>query len=390
MKIIVSTHNSLYPILGGGGLRTLICAEEFKRRGHEVIIIAPTDGVCELSGIRVHWLHEPRKQRSPILSAIKFNIRLLRKFLPVAGTADLFFVRNAMAAATIPFLRLFYKFKFVLDLDDIHAEYLAAAERSVMETLLTPLILWFEYWIINSADSVTVVTRAMKDLLIKKGVQASKISVVYDAPEADKITSEKEPGCERTVIHLGSVDRQHGVKILISAIPRVAKSHPDAKFLIAGGGRELANVIRLSEKLGVRGRCVFTDFFPSGGTADYLKKARIGIIPRHGTLPNHIVTTLKLYEYWAAGIATIASRLDGIKEIAEDGKDIVFFEPDSARDLADKIIQLLEHPELTDKIAKGGLSTVKKYTLENTASLIVNAALKQIMPRESEDVSRKQ
>ncbi len=377
MKIIISTHNSLCPILGGGGLRTLKCAEEFKKRGHDVTIIAPTDGVCELSGIRVHWLHEPRKQRSPILSAIKFNIRLLRKFLPFARTADMFFVRNALAAATIPFLRCFYKFKFVLDLDDIHAEYLAAAQRSVMEKLLTPMILWFEYWIINSADSVTVVTRAMKNLLVIKGIPASKINVVYDAPETDKITSEKEPGSEHTIIHLGSVDRQHGVKVLISAIPRVAISHPEAKFLIAGGGRELANVIKLSEKLGVRGKCEFTGFFPSGETGNYLKKAKIGIIPRHGTLPNQIVTTLKLYEYWAAGIATVASRLDGIEEIAEDGKNILFFQADAADELADKILQLLEHPELTDKIAKGGAATVKKYTLEKTASLITDAALGQ-------------
>ncbi len=378
MKIIVSTHNSLSPIMGGGGLRTIKCAEEFIKRGHQVDIIAPTDGAGEVRGMRVYWLHEPRKQRSQILSAIKFNIRLFRKFLSVAGTTDLFFVRNALAAASIPFLQYFYEFKFVLDLDDIHSEYLAAAQRSVMERLLTPLIKWFEYWIIGRADSVTVVTGAMKELLIKKGVQASRIKVVYDAPEAEKITSEKEPGSGSTVIHLGSVDRQHGVKVLISAVPRVAAAHPEAKFLIAGGGRELPNVIGLAKKLGIYDRCTFTDFFPPGETASYLKKSGIGIIPRHGTLPNHIVTTLKLYEYWAAGIAAVASRLDGIEEVAEDGRDVIFFQPDSPSDLADKIIRLLDSPELTGKIAKGGLNTVKKYTLEKTASLIADAALENI------------
>ena len=378
MKIIVSTHNSLSPIKGGGGLRTIKCAEEFKQRGHQVDIIAPTDGVREVSGIRVHWLHEPRKQRSQILSAIKFNARLCRKFISVAGTTDLFFVRNALAAASFPFLRCFYGFKFVLDLDDIHSEYLAAARRSPVERLLTPLIKWFEYRIIDSADSITVVTRAMKELLVRKGIAASKINVVYDAPEADKITNEKEPGSGHTVIHLGSVDRQHGVKVLIAAIPLVAAAHPEARFLIAGGGRELPNVMRLAKKLGVDGRCEFTDFFPPGGTANYLKKAGIGIVPRHGTLPNHIVTTLKLYEYWAAGIAVVASRLEGIAEVAEDGKDALFFQPDSPGDLAEKIIRLLDDRALAGKIAKEGLNTVKKYTLEKTASLIADYALQNM------------
>ena len=74
--IVVSTHDSLHPIRGGGALRTLKIAEELKRRGHRVIIVAPTDGTGELSGIRTHWLHAPRKQRSQLLSLLKFNIRL--------------------------------------------------------------------------------------------------------------------------------------------------------------------------------------------------------------------------------------------------------------------------------------------------------------------------
>lgn len=147
MKIIVSTHDSLCPIKGGGALRTLKCAEEFKKRGHDVTLVAPADGVCELSGIKLHWLHAPRKQRSQILSSIKFNVRLLRKFLHVAGTTDMFFLHNTVAAATIPFLRRFYRFRFVLDVTDVHAEYLAAARRNILERLFTPLILAIEYWI---------------------------------------------------------------------------------------------------------------------------------------------------------------------------------------------------------------------------------------------------
>lgn len=108
MRAIVSTHDSMAPIKGGGALRTLKCAEEFKKRGHKVTIIAPTDKVGEISGIKVHWLHAPRKQRSQILSSIKFNVRLLHKFLQFARTTDMFFVHNTIAAACIPFFKIFF------------------------------------------------------------------------------------------------------------------------------------------------------------------------------------------------------------------------------------------------------------------------------------------
>ena len=256
MRVIVSTHDSMAPIRGGGALRTLKCAVEFKRRGHEVLIIAPTDGIGELEGIKTHWLHAPRKQRSQILSSLKFNVRLLRKFLQFAGQTDLFFVHNTIAAATLPFLRPFFGFRFILDVTDVHAEYLAAARCNFIERLATPLILRLEYWIINSADRVIVVTEAMKALLVKNRVPAEKISVVYDAAETDKISPEKAPGSEKAVIHLGSVDRQHGVDLFIRAMPFIAARHRDVKFLVVGGGRELPNVMALAREVGVDGRCL--------------------------------------------------------------------------------------------------------------------------------------
>ena len=50
-KIIISTHDSLAPIRGGGAMRTLKVADEFKRQGHCVTIIAPSEGVGEVGGL---------------------------------------------------------------------------------------------------------------------------------------------------------------------------------------------------------------------------------------------------------------------------------------------------------------------------------------------------
>ncbi len=377
MKIVVSTHDSLCPIRGGGALRTLKCAGEFKKRGHDVTLIAPTDGVLEIDGMPIHWLHAPRKQRSQILSSIKFNVRLLRKFLQFAKTTDMFFVHNTVAAATIPFLRPFYRFRFVLDVTDVHAEYLAAARRNLFERLMTPLILAVEYWIIGSADRVIVVTRAMKDLLVKNGIAAERIAVVYDAAEIDRIDPGKDAGSENAVIHLGSVDRQHGVELFIAAIPLVTASRPETRFFIVGGGRELPNVIKLAEKMGVRDKCVFTDTLPCEEARRYLRKAAIGVIPRRDVLPNRIVTTLKIYEYWAGGAAVVSSRLEGIAEIAEDGRDILFFRDGSAEDMAEKLLLLLGNREMTASLVRQGAVTVCQHTWALTVPKIADVALTQ-------------
>jgi glycosyltransferase involved in cell wall biosynthesis len=377
-NIIVSTHDSICPIRGGGGLRTLKVAYEFKKRGYNVIIIAPTDKVRELNGIKIHWLYPPRKQRSQILSSLKFNLRLLRKFFKFIRTTDMFFIHNTIAAATLPFLMRIYKFKFILDVTDIHAEYLLIGKRNIFERILTPCLLKYEYFIIKSADFITVATKAMRNLLMSKGINYSKMEVVYDGVDKENVPLQKEKNAEHGILHLGAIDRQHGVEILVRAIPIVITEFPQARFFFVGGGRELLNIKELARKLGVFDKCIFTGCLAYDAAKEFLKKATIGIISRENTLPNRIITTLKIYEYWASKVTVIAPPLAGIQEIASNNDDILWFRSGDAQDLGRKIISLLKNADFKEKLIRGGLIAVNKFNIKFSASRIADSALRYI------------
>jgi glycosyltransferase involved in cell wall biosynthesis len=375
MRIIVSTHDSIHPLQGGGALRTLLCAREFKRRGHDVMIIAPTDGTGELHGIKVHWLHAPRKHRSQVLSSLKYNVRLLRKFFQFAKQTDMFFIHNTISAVTMPFLKPFFSFRFVLDVTDLHAEYLPIGKRNWFERLATPPLIWMEYAIVRSADTVIVATEAMKRRMIEKGVEGKRIHVVYDGAEMEEIESRKDPGAEKNIIHLGLVDRQHGVDLLIRAIPGVLSKHPNTRFFIIGGGRELSAVRQVAEDLGVQSACTFTGHLPSHEARTYLAKCAIGVIPRPDVLANRIITTLKIFEYWASKTAVVASRLEGIAEIAEDGKEVLFFSPDNPVDLAAQLNRLLDTPILLDQLRENGYQAALRFSWSHQVPQIVDISL---------------
>ncbi len=374
-NIIVSTHDSLAPIRGGGGLRTLKCAEEFKRRGYNVTIIAPTEKIGELSGIKVHWLHAPKKQYSQILSTAKFNIRLVRKFLQFMPQTDIFFIHNTIAAVFMPFLKKVFRFKFVLDVTDIHAEYLPIGQRNVYEKILTPMLLKYEYFIINSADRIITVTKTMKDLLVSKGINSGKIAVVYDGCDVEKMSTQKKENSEFGIIHLGAIDRQHGVEILVRAVPDVLKSFPQAKFYFIGGGRELSKIKIIAEDFKVTRNCVFSGHLTCEEAQDFLKKACIGVVPRLDLLANRIVTTLKLYEYWASGTAAISTRLQGVEEIARDSEHLLLFESGNVKELSEKIVFLLRNKNIRDNLIKNGLMHVKDFKWEKIAGQIADYCL---------------
>lgn len=377
MNIIVATHDSLHPIKGGGALRTLKVAEELKKRGHNVIIIAPADATLEINGMTIEWLHAPCKQRSQLLSSIKFNIRLLVKYLKFIRWSDMFFIHNTVAAATLLLLKPFYKFKFSLDITDIHAEYILIGERTVLETLVTPLLLFVEYRIIKLADNIIVASQAMKKVLIEHGVNSNKIDVVYDGAETDKISTDKHHAYNFNIIHLGLTDKQHGVDILIQALPAVIKAFPCLKCFIVGDGRELANIMNLAKKLGVYDNCVFTGQLSCHEAREYLKMANLGIIPRRDNLPNRIVTTLKLLEYWSSGTCVVSSKLEAITEIASDNVNIIYFEPGNSADLADKIKKLLSSsPERLELLRKNGICTAHKYSWDTLIPKIADKAVR--------------
>lgn len=374
-NIIISTHDLVAPIKGGGGSRTLRAACEFKRRGYNVIFIAPTDRITELNGMKIHWLHPPRKQRSQILSSLKFNFRLLLKYIIFIRTVDMVFIHNTIAAAAIPFLKKIFKFKFILDITDIHAEYLLAGKRNIFEKILTPYLLKYEYFIIKSADIIVAATKIMKEVLITKGIPADKIDVVYDGVDSENVPQQKEQGSEYGVIHLGAIDHQHGLEIFVQAIPIVIKEIPHAKFFFVGGGREYPRIKKLTEQLGVSEYCIFTDWLPQDKSREYLKKATIGVITRPHVLPNRIITTLKIYEYWASKIAVISTPLDGIKEIIANNENILWFNDGDAGDLAKKIIFLLKNKHIKEKIIHEGFTAVNKFNLAETASKITDLVL---------------
>ena len=108
---------------------------------------------------------------------------------------------------------------------------------------------------------------------------------------------------------------------------------------------------------------------------DILRDFSVGIIPRPDTMGNNLVMTLKLLEYWASGTAVISSRLKGIEEITRDNYNILFAAAGNPRDLAGKILALLQDQDKVKKLSLGGLASVKSFSWENTVNTTINTCI---------------
>jgi len=352
VRIIVTTHDFVSPIRGGGGLRTIKTAIELNKRGHFVKVLAPTDNNI-IARVEVLNLPYISKNHSFVLTSTKFMLLFFIELFKM-NKIDLIFAHNSVAGIPAIIYGKIFKKKVIIDATDIHTEYLKVSCRSFPLNIFVSILSKLEYSSLKNANKIIVVSNAMKDFLIKKGVDANKLHVVYDGVDVDNFSIEKKIKNNYIVIHHGGIDIQDGVHYIAEAAPLILSKYPDTEFLIVGDGKCIDFVKNTAKINRVDKSFIFTGWKPYEEMKEYLKLADIGLITRPDTMPNNTVLTLKLLEYWASGTAVVSSKLKGIQEISKENEDIVFFEPDNPDDLAQKVICLMDDYTRLSMIQKNG------------------------------------
>jgi colanic acid/amylovoran biosynthesis glycosyltransferase len=76
-------------------------------------------------------------------------------------------------------------------------------------------------------------------------------------------------------------------------------------------------------------------------------------------------------EAMAKEVASVSTRITGIPELIEDGRDGVLVAPANALELADKLQQLIEDPELRKQLgAAGRVRVINDYDLKKNSQVL--------------------
>jgi len=140
---------------------------------------------------------------------------------------------------------------------------------------------------------------------------------------------------------------QYEIESIINAIPYVLKSHPDVTFvLIRGyGSSEFENKMKLKAgKLKVANNTRFiSKIVTPKEMAIYLNMADIFIsIPKTDQFGGSVM------EGMVCGSIPIVSDIEVYRQYLEDGVNAFFVNPENPREIAEKIIYCIEHPEIKD------------------------------------------
>jgi len=211
---------------------------------------------------------------------------------------------------------------------------------------------------------ITITPMIKKTISTKYNINPHKIIVIHNGVNTilfkplnlNKVRVEQRLSDDSYYVgYIGNLAVWQGVEYLIKSLPYVLKKNPKVKCLIVGDGIEKSKLEILTKQLKLEKNIIFMGNIPYYIIPKYINAFDICVAPfikarSGGTSP------LKLYEYLSCGKPVIASNIRGVSDLLKDL--VVIFKPEDEKDLAAKVIKLIESPGLRKQLGEQGRSFV--------------------------------
>lgn len=235
----------------------------------------------------------------------------------------------------------------------------------------------------NAADAVITITEALKDLMVSRGVDGSKITVAPNCVHTDlfsplekdqKLAKELGISNDDTVIgYIGSIVNYEGLDDLLEALALLVQDGvTNFKFLLVGDGAVLNELKQQVVELGLQSYVVITGRVPHEEVQRYYSLVDITPFPRKPYLVCEAVSPLKPFEAMASQKAVIVSSCAALTEIIQDGENGLVFEKGNIFSLRDVIKRLIADNDLRSALATSGRSWVIRERDWKNSSFIVS------------------
>ncbi|MDO9583009.1 MAG: glycosyltransferase family 4 protein [Desulfomicrobium sp.] len=144
-----------------------------------------------------------------------------------------------------------------------------------------------------------------------------------------------------------------GVDVLLKAFQSISASYPDAKLKIIGHCEDRKPYEKLAagnQNISFHKGMFFNDIVTE------FENCRFLVLPSRSESMGRV-----LIEAMACGKAVIASRVGGIPEVVEENKTGLLFESENHSELAEKMRQFLDNPDMMQRMGDAGYHRAKDH-----------------------------
>jgi phosphatidylinositol alpha-mannosyltransferase len=350
---LVSPYDFAYP--GGVTSHVAHLADQFRARGHEVHIIAPSsdDAAEAVRDPNVHRIG--RVVSIPANGSVARITLSLRSYLQAkrllqAEAYDLIHLHEPMMPA-LPLTVL--RHSQTVNIGTFHAFRNTPLTYFYGKPILRPFFRKLHGHIaVSEAAREFVGEYFPADYrIIPNGIDYARFQRRYPRLEC---LAQGRP----TVLFVGRLEKRKGLRFLLRAWPEVLRRHPEARLVVVGRGRPLEGYRRFAARQGWSPEdVVFAGYVSDEDLPRYYQAADVFCAPNTGQESFGIV----LLEAMAAAVPIVAADIPGYRDVVTHEREGLLVETKNAGALADAICRLLANPSLRASMRDAGQATARRY-----------------------------
>lgn len=280
----------------------------------------------------------------------------------IMGTSPPIF--QAFSAWVVSFLR---RKPFLLEVRDLWPEFIVSM-GVFNNPILIKLARMLEMFLYRRATHILVNSPAYKDYIESKGISAAKITFIPYGADISMFHPDVRPSQIReelnlqnkfVVLYTGAMGQANDIYTILRAADRL-RDQENISIVLFGDGKERRNLQAETQRLGLT-NLFFAGVRPKHQIPSIVSSADVCLailqdIPMfRTTYPN------KVFDYMAAGKATILV-IDGvIRSIIEDSQGGVYVPPGDDQRLAQTILDLTKNPDVLKTMGENA----QAYLLKN-------------------------
>jgi glycosyltransferase involved in cell wall biosynthesis len=209
-------------------------------------------------------------------------------------------------------------------------------------------------------DRIIAVSAAVGDDARRNGgIAAQKLAVIYNGIDTtryvprvgvERLSGRSAlgiPAGAKLVITVAVLRREKGIQTLIEAWPSILRAVPDAYYLIVGDGAYRPQLDECVQRHAVAERVIFAG--ERSDIPELLAGSDLFVLP---TLDDVLPTVLA--EAMASSLPIVASRVGGVPEMVEPGRNGLLVPPADRDKLAEACIRLLRDPKEAQALGRAG------------------------------------
>ena len=221
---------------------------------------------------------------------------------------------------------------------------------------------------LRAASLVVVVSEVLNDQVQEIGIPVERILVNPNGVDPERLAPYRDHGAPAwrgrlgleqapTVGFVGTFGYWHGVTVLPMMVEELARTHPDVRWLLIGGGQLYDDVRGQIEERGLTDRVTVTGIVQRERALELLAASDVCVSPH---VPNPDGTRFfgsptKLFEYMGLAKPIVASDLEQIGEVIDHERTGLLCPPGDAGAAAAAVARLLDDELLRRRLGEAAL-----------------------------------